>query len=272
MKLAISNIAWDSSENKEIIPILKKYNTVGIEIAPTKLFENPLRESDESIESVKRYWLDNGITICAMQSLLFGHPELTIFENEDARNATLDYLRQMIIFGSKLGAKVLIFGSPKNRIVGDLDRTKAMEIAIDFFTKLGDIANEYNLKFCIEPNAKDYGCDFVTNITEAVDLVKKVNNPGFGLHVDAGVMTMNGENYEEVLDLAFPYMEHFHISEPFLNHICDSKTDHRRLGRYLKSRGYDKWVSIEMKSGLKDTNIIGVDEALKCSVENYLQN
>ena len=47
--------------------------------------------------------------------------------------------------------------------------------------------------FCIEPNPTAYGCDYVTTAAEGLDLVSRVDQPGFGLHLDAGGMTLAGD-------------------------------------------------------------------------------
>ena len=74
------------------------------------------------------------------------------------------------------------------------DKRVADEIAISFFTAIGEFATQYDCVFCIEPNPTEYGCDFVTTSEQARELVKKVNHPGFGLHLDAAAMTMSNEN------------------------------------------------------------------------------
>ena len=40
MKLAISNIAWNKSMDVSVYKIMKKYGFAGLEIAPTRIFQN----------------------------------------------------------------------------------------------------------------------------------------------------------------------------------------------------------------------------------------
>src|SRR5439155_21536237 len=121
---------------------------------------------------------------------------LTIFENSKKRKETFEHLTGMIRLGGQFGAKVLVFGSPKNRNVRDLPIAEIESIAVPFFHGLGQIAIENNLTFCIEPNPTEYGCDFFTTSMQGFDLVRKVNSKGFGLHLDAAGMTLSQEPKE----------------------------------------------------------------------------
>ncbi len=261
MKLSISNIAWEPSEDKEVFELIKKYGFSGIELAPPKLFKDCVNVTDKEVEEYLEYIKAHGFKFPAMQSLLFGKPELKIFD--DSRADTLEYLKKIIDLAQKLEVKVLVFGSPKNRFIGCMDRVDAQNIAIDFFRKLGEYAHSKERCFCIEPNAKEYGCDFITNTDEAIELVKSVNSKGFRLHVDSAVIAMNGENIKEALTKALPYTEHFHISEPFLELITTNKTNHAEFFKILKELKYDKWASIEMKNNVMDSNVEAVEKSLK---------
>lgn len=248
MKLAISNIAWDKSIEKEIASILKDLNVEGIEVAPTKINSNPKELLDGDIIKYKEFWKSYGIEIVAMQALLFGRPELKIFENELKRNNTFEYLKLIIRIGGLLNAKVLVFGSPKNRDIGRLKREEAEKIAVTFFRGIGDYSLKYNLKTCIEANPPEYGSNFITDTREAFDLVHKVNNKGFGLHIDLGGMRLS----EEVFKILHNYkgkIEHVHISQPYLEPL--NRNDfavYEKLIDTLKEDNYDHWISIEMKS------------------------
>lgn len=269
VKISISNIAWDRSEEKEISELLKSLSISGVEIAPTKIWSSPLDATNESIQGYRQFWEDQDIKIVAMQSLLFGRPDLIIFESEDIRIKTKDYLAKIITLSAKLGVQVLVFGSPKNRLIGNIDNKSAWRIAVEFFAELGTIADSHHVKLCIEPNPAEYGCNFIRNSREGVELVKEVNNPGFGLHLDAAAMMLNGEDYYESLEMCLPFLNHFHISEPYLQLVGQRKAEHVKFAQTLKSLGYNKWVSIEMRDGLSESNFSSVKSALEYVLETY---
>ncbi|OXM86531.1 sugar phosphate isomerase/epimerase family protein [Paenibacillus rigui] len=248
MKFSISNIAWNSTENEEITSILPLYGFSAIEIAPTKIKERPLEITSNNLRDYKKYWDNKNIELVAMQSLLFGRPDLTIFGGSQKRQETLDYLIKIIQLGVQIGIKVFVFGSPKNRLIGDIHKDAINEIAANFFLKLGEVADSYGAVFCIEPNPRDYGCDFILNTSEAIELVKSVNHNGFGLHLDAAAMTLNLEDISLTIENAIGYIKHFHISEPYLEPIGSSgKVNHYLISSVLKKLNYSNYLSIEMK-------------------------
>ncbi|BCJ87792.1 sugar phosphate isomerase/epimerase family protein [Effusibacillus dendaii] len=269
MKISISNIAWDNPEEEEISALMQSLSIRGVEIAPTKIWETPLEQDGVSIRGYRQFWEGKNIEIVAMQSLLFGRPELTIFDDEDVRLKTKEYLSKIIVLSSKLGIHVLVFGSPKNRSVRNLDKRKVWTIATEFFSDLGKIAEKCNVKFCIEPNPAEYGCDFINTSLQGLELVKEVNSPGFGLHLDSAAMILNGEDYYSTLEKCLPFLNHFHISEPYLQLVGERQDEHLKIAEALKSLGYRNWVSIEMKSGLSDSNFSSVRSAIEFVVKTY---
>ncbi|ULL19030.1 sugar phosphate isomerase/epimerase [Paenibacillus sp. H1-7] len=255
MKYSISNIAWNSVEDEAIINLLPSYGFTGVEIAPTKINEKPLEITKDDAREYKKYWLSKNIEVVAMQSLLYGRPDLTIFGDKKTRKETLEYLIKIIELGVQIGVKAFVFGSPKNRLVGNTPKDTINEIALSFFGKLGEVANSHGAVFCIEPNPRDYGCDYIINTNEAIELVKNVNQRGFGLHLDAAAMTLNSEDIPLVLESAIDYTNHFHISEPYLEPIGSSgKVNHSSIAAVLKKLNYSKYISIEMKQQSQDSS------------------
>jgi sugar phosphate isomerase/epimerase len=264
LKLAISNIAWELSEEDEILGILESLEIHGLEVAPTKIWKDPLKTSDAQIDSYRLRVNSKTVRIVSAQALLFGRPDLAIFKSEKLRGQTITYLEKIIKLVSKLGGYALVFGSPNNRARSGVQMDDALDIAVDFFRTLGEIAAEHNSCLCIEANPTDYNCDFITNTTEALELVKMVNHPGFGLHIDTSAMILNHEDPDIILPQCLEWMRHFHISEPFLDQVGYGDQDHfhARIAELLRPSSYDGWVSIEMRAGLAKSNIEAVQTAL----------
>lgn len=269
MKITISNIAWDPTENELVVPILKRFGLQSVEIAPTKFWEKPEQATPDDIESVKGWWRGQGLDIVSAQSLLYGHPEFEIFGSQENRQATFEYMEKIIQVCGSLGAQALVFGSPKNRLIKDRPKNQAMDIAIDFFRRLGEVAEAVDTCLCVEPNPPHYGCDFITNGAEGVELVRRVDHPGFRLHLDAAGMTLAGDDYAKTIELGFPYLHHFHASEPYLGLLGEGQTKHQVIASVLRSLSYTGWVSIEMKNGLKESNTLAVEQALEVVTKIY---
>jgi len=270
MKLAVSNIAWTPNEEPEIAKTLQRLGVRYVEIAPTKVWDDPLAVSDEQIAEYLDFWKAHDIEVVAFQSMLFPRPDLKLFADEANRAETLDYLKKFIGLAGRMHVGVMVFGSPKNRQHGAMPAEEADAVAAAFFDELGDEAQKHGVRFCIEPNAPQYACDFVTTARQGIDIVTKVGNPGFGLHLDIACMTLAGDDPEASITEAGSLIQHFHISSPMLESVEEREdVDHEAAGKALKSIGYDKFVSIEMRPDAEGTNLARVERAVALAYKYY---
>lgn len=271
VRLAVSNIAWEPSEDDSIADTLRRAGVGGVEIAPTKWRERPLEASSADIAAYRRAWADRGLPIVSIQSLLFGRPDLQLFGDERSRVAMLDYLCRIIELSAALGARTLVFGSPKNRVRGSLPMTNAFDIARDFFRSVGAHAREHGVIVCVEANPPAYGCDFITTTTGAVDLCRAVDDAGIRINADLGGMTMSNENVSESLHAAAPFLGHFHASEPNLGPL-GAAADHAAAAAALEDIQYTGWVSIEMRAAGNANdgdNVVAVERAVHGATTAY---
>ncbi|QQG50905.1 MAG: TIM barrel protein [Candidatus Saccharibacteria bacterium] len=264
MKLAVSSIAWTNEEEEAIASKLQELGVRHVEIAPTKLWDDPTMTTAEDAKRYVEWWAQRGITVSAFQSMLFARPDLTIFESAEIRTETINYMSRFLELAGVMGAKKLVFGSPKNRRRGDMDLENATSIATDFFGTLGDVAAREGVVLCLEPNAPQYNCDFITNAAEGAELVRRVNNPGFGLHLDTACMALAGDDLGDSIRNFSDILEHFHISSPMLGQVEDlEEVDHRAAARALNDINYDKILSIEMRPGDAGTNVECLEKAVR---------
>lgn len=245
MKLAISNIAWDRHDDPGILELLRVNGVSGIEVAPTKLWPDWSTASHNKAQEYKKVMNGQGFDIPAMQAILFGKPELQLFDTASHADF-LEHIKLVADLASGFDSKVLVFGAPKNRKRGQLPYSQAMEIATEFFYKVGDICEAHDCCMGLEHNPVEYGCDFVTNVLDARELVEKVNHNSFKLHVDSAGLHMCGDNISEMIHKAGEFV-HYHISEPMLEPIYGGVVEQKKGIDTLKSINYEHWVSIEMK-------------------------
>lgn len=270
MHLAVSSIAWPQEEEKGIAEKLKELGVSSVELAPTKIWDDPTSVSDDEIKEVVNWWRGHGIEIVAFQSMLFSRPDLKLFESKENRQECLEYLKKFIVLAGKMGAQRMVFGSPRNRQRGTVGYSEAFEIATDFFREIAKTANENKVVFCIEPNAPQYNCDFVTNAREGAELVKAVNHPGFGLHLDTACMALAGDDIDDSVRKYANLLRHFHISSPMLEQVEErEEVDHLGASRALNEIQYDSVLSIEMRPGEDGTNIERVERAVKYAQSTY---
>lgn len=262
MKLAASNIAWDAADDVAVADLLVAEGFEGVEIAPTRRWPRPLEATDAEMRDYREFWESRGLRIVAMQALLFGRPDLQLFGSDESRRELLQYLEGMFRMAAALGARALVFGSPKNRERGRLDVERATNIATEFFARTAARAEAHGVVLCIEPNPPEYGCDFITTTAEAVELCYAVGRLGFAVQGDLGAITMVGDD-PSILATNGSNLAHFHISEPNLVETGTGGADHAAAARALADGAYGGWRSIEMRKSVDGPAIDAIARAVR---------
>jgi sugar phosphate isomerase/epimerase len=142
-----------------------------------------------------------------------------------------------------LGAKAAVFGSPKNRLRGDIPATEADEIAAEFFSGLGPVLQRNDVILTLEPNAPAYGADYLIRYADVVRLASLVDSPWIQPQIDTGCLAMVGD--DTVAGVRFRAPGHVHVSAPYLGLPPDGM-DHTAVADALRSQSYAGWVVLEM--------------------------
>lgn len=264
MNLAVSSITWTNEEEADIAALLQSMNVHYVELAPTKIWEDPTKVTAEEARKRVEWWAGYGIEVAAFQSMLFACPDLKLFESDENRKECFNYLSKFIELAGVMGARKMVFGSPKNRQRGEVALEEANMIARNFFAELGMVAEANDVVLCLEPNAPQYNCDFITNAEQGAELVRDVASAGFGLHLDTACMALAGDNLGDSIRNNSDILEHFHISSTMLGQVEDlEEVDHRGAARALRYINYDKIVSIEMRPGGAGTNVERLEKAVR---------
>jgi D-psicose/D-tagatose/L-ribulose 3-epimerase len=246
MQLAVSNIAWPPEADAEAAAILAASGVAAVEVTPSRVAGGAGLPDARRVEDYRRFWEDRGLQIVAMQALLFGHGDLVLFGDPATRGRLLDHLSAVIDLAAAIGAANLVFGSPRNRSRGSLDVAGAEAIAARFFRQLARRAADRGVWILIEPNPPAYGCDFLVDARETIAFVESVNEPGLGVHLDAGAIHLAEENPRDAARAAGDWLRHFHASEPGLAPLGEGGVDHDPIASALRDAGYGGFVSIEM--------------------------
>jgi sugar phosphate isomerase/epimerase len=269
MRLAISNIAWDTAEDQLIATLLGCYSVDAIDVCPGKYFPDPANAANEDIARVKSWWSERGIEITGMQALLFGTTGLNVFGSPAAQDAMLQHLTAVCRIGAGLGAKRLVFGSPKNRDRTGLRDQQVMNVAVPFFRRLGDIAQSHGVLICLEPTPTCYGANFMTTSAETAQVVEQVAHLAVRMQLDTGALTINEEEPAIVLHDCAPLIGHVHASEPDLLPLGDGGTDHSKVIAALKQHLPNHVVSIEMLATKSEPHEVSIERALNVAIRHY---
>ncbi len=248
MRLSVSNIAWEPAEDEAVAALLRQSGIDAIDIAPGKCFAKPAEATAVEIAAVREAWAARGIAIRGMQGLLFGSANLNMFGSAQTQSAMLAYLGEICRVAAGLGATRLVFGAPKHRDRGTLSDAQADAVARDFFLRLGDIAADRGVVFCIEAVPATYGSNFLRTHAEAAAMVRAVDHPSIRLLLDSGTIAANGEDCAQVVRDHAPLVAHVHLSEPGMRALGEggAGADYAALAAQLRRWLPSQTLTIEM--------------------------
>ncbi len=246
MRISISNIAWSPEYDGEVAQLLSEFGADAIDVAPGKYFDSIPDATNDGITRVRATWADRGVEIVGMQSLLFGTEGLNVFGDAATQERMLAYLQQVCRVGGGLGARYLVFGSPRNRDRSGLEDAEVSGLACDFFRRLGDFAIQYDTVICLEPNPVQYGANFMTDAASTAEIVRATNHPAIRMQLDVGALTLNCEDPEMVLADCAELVAHIHASEPGLKVLGDHGAEHAGVAAAIRKHCPDRVVTIEM--------------------------
>lgn len=248
MNLSISHIAWPPDEEEAALAFVKELGVSEVEVAPVRAFGNALDASESEVRDKAGWYRDQGFRIGSFQALLFGTDGLELF----TPGPPSERLKEVLIATGRVagwaGAGPMVFGSPRNRLRGDLSTKEAHRRATAFFREVGDACASAGSCVVIEANPEAYGADFCTNLEEAVALVESVDSPGFGLHIDAGGMALGGDDFESLLRDSAHLVRHVHASQPNLISFATPDPIHARIAAILAESRYGGTLAIEMRA------------------------
>jgi sugar phosphate isomerase/epimerase len=260
LKTSISNLAWKHQSTIELLPKLKSIGIQGVEIAPTAIWPDFGNLEVSKVSELSKIVTEEGLSVSGIQSLSFGRPDLQVFDTS-TWPAFREHLKKMFEVGAHLNASVAVFGSPKNRVKGELSEFETSRLAVDFFGSLLPDLIGNNIKLALEPNATAYGADFLTNYEQVVDLSLEINSPWILPQIDTGCMWMSDDNVEQ--SFSFHQPGHIHLSLPNLD-IFPGNVDFKPFLKRVIQSDYSNWIVIEMldKSGHLE-NVLSATEILQ---------
>ena len=257
--LVVSNLAWNYDNTNNILKLLKRYHINNLEVALTKTA--PWNDLENHVDSM----IEKPCKYVSCQSILF-NTGIQIFESPDA---FVDHYRRVAGVCNKLGIKTVVFGSPKQRhTLG-----KPISFIIPYFKQIAAISRENNLLFCIEPNATEYGCTWLTTISQVVDFLKELDEDVVRLNFDLGNFIMEKENIVTFI-LNKSYIGNVQVSNRLLKPISEISDDdfnvYKKIINILTLGEYTGNISLEMGESNVKTLLESLDRFEELFINNTL--
>ena len=246
----------------EVAKLLTRLDVSFVDVAPSKYFDLSKEPDLSEVAEIRQRWENSGLPIRGMQALMYGST-LNLFGPPIEQEDMLKWLERVCIFADLLGATYLVFGSPKNRRRGPLPINVAKQMALEFFCRLGEIAEKYGKIICLEPNPPDYGSDFLVTVGETTEFVDELNHANIRMQLDSGALTMDRENPENIRRVPEFLVGHLHLSSPNLAplHLAEEITaSYMRLA--LKAAPH-RPPAIEMLTSRPELALSEIEKSIK---------
>lgn len=154
---------------------------VGLEIAPATLGEAAHRLLPSQVAALRAEVEDAGQRVTGLHWLLSHLPQASVTDRSRWPQ-THDVLAGLIDLCADLGGRVLVHGSPKQRLrpPGHSD-AEVRALMAEFFAPLAAQAAARGVTYCIEPLAE---ADTLQRVAEGVALVDAIGLPAFQTMID----------------------------------------------------------------------------------------
>ncbi len=246
MRLAVSNLAWPTAQDAAAFARLAALGVAGVEVAPTRLA--PWEALEAGMLAAWRARLaDAGLAVSSLQAILFGRAEPQLLGDATAFAALAAHVARVSDIAAALGAGVMVFGSPRNRLRGTLAEDAAWALAQERLHHLAALAANAGVVLGIEPVPPIYGADFLTGWREVLRMVQQVDHPGVRVHLDTGCVALNGDAIAEAVAASAGWLAHFHAAQPQLGGFDPPAANHAEAAAALHAAGYAGWLAIEMR-------------------------
>lgn len=268
--IAISNIAWAGQEDAPFLDMLAEEGVAGLELAASLIWEEPVDALSTQRKQCRSSVESRGLRIIGLHALLFSHQELQLLDPGENNQRVRDYLKRTVDICADLGGSSLVLGGPRNRQRGNRPLHEANQRCASVLNDVGEYAKKNGCYIALEalPPPK---CDFITNLRECVEMVRLADTHGVRVHFDTGAADIaeTGTSEEDLLSF-IRLAAHCHVNDfELLPPGTHTPLSHLRWARLLKAAGYRGWISIEMRSSVKNSSMDAIQKALHFVRSHY---
>ena len=220
----------------------------GLEIAPMTLAEDPTRLSGTQIAELRSAASAAGIAITGLHYLLRAPAGLSITSADaGVRKRSIAVMRALCGLCAALGGKLLVHGSPDQRVLDAGDEADGRKRGTECFAAVADAARDASVTYCVEPLARNQ-TGFVNTVAEAAAIVETIGSPALRTMIDCSAA---GQSEAEPVDalvarwLPTGLIAHMHFNDPNRRGPGEGHLAFGPILKALRSGGYKGNAAIE---------------------------
>lgn len=247
MRYAICNETFEDWDHARVCAASAELGYTGLEIAPFTLAPRITDVTASQRQTLRKEAEKEGLQIIGLHWLL-AKTEGFHLNSKDAevRRRTAKYLGELARCARDLGGDLLVLGSPaQRRVPAGATREQATDWALDTLRQVIPALEESKVNLLLEPLSPPEA-DFLNTAAEGAAMLRRLNHPNFGLHLDVKAMSTDEASVPELVHRHIADMRHFHANDPNKRGPGFGETDFVPIFRALREVKYAGWVSVEV--------------------------
>jgi D-psicose/D-tagatose/L-ribulose 3-epimerase len=220
-------------------PQFKEWGFDSVEIA----LEDPANIDPKFI----RQELDKNNLTCTTICAAMG-PGRDLRGSREDQDSAVSYITELLAVMPILGAKMLV--GPLYSSVGRAEQVTSEDYKEQWLTAtthlqaLAAKAQTAGLKLAVEPLNR-FETDFINTTAQAIELVKAINSPAVGIHLDTFHMNIEEKSLPNAIRLCGSLLWHFHACGSDRGTPGNDHTDWQGIVEALQSIQYQQGIVIE---------------------------
>ncbi len=216
----------------------------GVEIAPFTFAESVATLDSATRAYIRQTARLHNLEIVGLHMLLWSPPGLHVAHPDPrVRKRTADYLVALVEFASDVGARLMVFGSPKQRSsIAPHTPAESAQMWLDTLQPALRRCEQVGVTILLEPLPET---DVVQRLSEAVALVQQANHPNLKTMLDVKSALAETSDVPALIRQYAPHIAHVHLNDSNLRAPGYGKTDFGPILRALREINYQGWCSLE---------------------------
>jgi D-psicose/D-tagatose/L-ribulose 3-epimerase len=240
MKVGMNLLLWTAHLTKEHLPVLEKIKAAGFDGVEVPLFDGDAKHFSEMKKELDGLGLGRTtVTVVDIKT----NP---IAAEKETRSAALTRLKWVLDMSAAVGSNLVC--GPVHSALGvfsghgptDDEKKRAVEV----LHAAAEYAKTVNVKIAVE-YLNRFESYFLTTAQGAVELVKSINHPNFGMMFDTFHANVEEKNPPQAFAEAAKHVIHYHISENDRGTPGTGHVPWKEHFAALRKANYDGYLTIE---------------------------
>jgi sugar phosphate isomerase/epimerase len=248
MRISLCNEVVRELDFERQCAFAKQAGYDGLEIAPFTLDAEPHRLSAARRAEVRKAAADAGIAITGLHYLLLAPEGLSITSADAGKRArTVDVMRGLCELAADLGGRILVHGSPAQRVLEPGGETEGRKRGAGCFAAVAEAAEKAGVVYCIEPLSRQ-DTAFVNTVEEAAQIVGEIGSPAVRTMIDCSAAARTeAQSIPDLISgwLSTGLVAHVHLNDPNRRGPGEGELKFAPILLALKAEGYKGAAAVE---------------------------